>query len=88
MAPRTLDLDLLLHRGQRHSGPELTLPHPRLHLRRFVLEPLAELEPRLKVGPEPRPVEQRLGDEAIAGQRVRRLGSVEAVLGLNREQPR
>jgi 2-amino-4-hydroxy-6-hydroxymethyldihydropteridine diphosphokinase len=46
-APRTLDLDLLLF-GQRCSlAPRLTLPHPRLHLRAFVLEPLAELAPDL-----------------------------------------
>jgi 2-amino-4-hydroxy-6-hydroxymethyldihydropteridine diphosphokinase len=46
-APRTLDLDLLLY-GQRCSDdPVLLLPHPRLHLRAFVLEPLAELAPDL-----------------------------------------
>lgn len=45
--PRTIDLDLLLH-GQHTSNTEfLTLPHPRLHLRRFVLTPLAELAPNL-----------------------------------------
>lgn len=44
-APRTLDLDLLDHGGQRIATPRLTLPHPRLHLRRFVLEPLAEIAP-------------------------------------------
>ncbi len=44
-APRTIDLDLLLY-GDAHSATEfLTLPHPRLHLRRFALAPLAELAP-------------------------------------------
>jgi 2-amino-4-hydroxy-6-hydroxymethyldihydropteridine diphosphokinase len=44
-APRELDLDLLLLGGLRRSTPELTLPHPRLWSRRFVLAPLAELAP-------------------------------------------
>lgn len=42
---RTLDLDLLLHGDERRDTDLLTLPHPRLHLRRFVLAPLAELAP-------------------------------------------
>jgi 2-amino-4-hydroxy-6-hydroxymethyldihydropteridine diphosphokinase len=42
---RTLDLDLLLYGGERRDTEFLTLPHPRLHLRRFVLVPLAELAP-------------------------------------------
>ena len=46
-APRTLDLDLLLHGTALRHAPVLTLPHPRLHLRRFVLEPLAEIDPDL-----------------------------------------
>jgi 2-amino-4-hydroxy-6-hydroxymethyldihydropteridine diphosphokinase len=47
-APRTLDLDLLLHGKQVISTPVLTLPHPRLHLRAFVLLPLLELAPDLR----------------------------------------
>jgi 2-amino-4-hydroxy-6-hydroxymethyldihydropteridine diphosphokinase len=45
LAPRTLDLDLLLYGDERSEADALTLPHPRLHLRRFVLVPLAELIP-------------------------------------------
>jgi 2-amino-4-hydroxy-6-hydroxymethyldihydropteridine diphosphokinase len=45
LAPRTLDLDLLLYGGDVSATDALTLPHPRLHLRRFVLAPLAELIP-------------------------------------------
>jgi 2-amino-4-hydroxy-6-hydroxymethyldihydropteridine diphosphokinase len=41
--PRTLDLDLLLYGDEAIDEPGLTVPHPRLHERRFVLEPLAEL---------------------------------------------
>jgi 2-amino-4-hydroxy-6-hydroxymethyldihydropteridine diphosphokinase len=44
-APRTLDLDLLDFDGQVLQRPELTLPHPRLHERRFVLAPLAAVAP-------------------------------------------
>lgn len=44
-APRTLDLDLLDLDGQVLAAPGLVLPHPRMHLRRFVLEPLAEIAP-------------------------------------------
>jgi 2-amino-4-hydroxy-6-hydroxymethyldihydropteridine diphosphokinase len=41
--PRTLDLDLLLYGDEQIEEPGLTVPHPRLHERSFVLEPLAEL---------------------------------------------
>jgi 2-amino-4-hydroxy-6-hydroxymethyldihydropteridine diphosphokinase len=47
--PRTLDLDLLLYDDQRIDLPHLTLPHPRLHLRAFVLQPLAEIAPQLVI---------------------------------------
>jgi 2-amino-4-hydroxy-6-hydroxymethyldihydropteridine diphosphokinase len=43
--PRTIDLDLLLQGKQVRDEPALTLPHPRLHQRLFVLEPLAEIAP-------------------------------------------
>jgi 3-oxoacyl-[acyl-carrier protein] reductase len=46
--PRTIDLDLLLYDDLVRSGPELTLPHPRLHERLFVLQPLAEIAPNLR----------------------------------------
>lgn len=47
--PRTLDLDLLLYDDQCVDLPRLTLPHPRLHLRAFVLQPLAEIAPDLEI---------------------------------------
>jgi 2-amino-4-hydroxy-6-hydroxymethyldihydropteridine diphosphokinase len=47
--PRTLDLDLLLYGQEQIDEPGLEIPHPRLHERRFVLEPLAELDPSLEV---------------------------------------
>lgn len=45
--PRTIDLDLLFFGQHIIESPFLTLPHPRLHLRKFVLAPLAEIAPRL-----------------------------------------
>jgi 2-amino-4-hydroxy-6-hydroxymethyldihydropteridine diphosphokinase len=47
--PRTIDLDLLLYGDLTISEPGLELPHPRLHRRRFALEPLAELDPELRL---------------------------------------
>lgn len=44
-APRTLDLDLLMHGNSVMDTPELTLPHPRMRDRAFVLKPLAEIAP-------------------------------------------
>lgn len=70
-APRTLDLDLLLHGGIEMQSPRLTLPHPRLHLRAFVLEPLAELAPDLEI-PGRGPLAPWRA--AAAGQAVSRLG--------------
>jgi len=45
--PRSIDLDLLLYGNETRDTQLLTLPHPRLHLRRFVLVPLTELAPQL-----------------------------------------
>ena len=47
--PRTIDLDLLLYGDETIDEPGLEVPHPRLAERRFVLEPLAELDPALEV---------------------------------------
>ncbi len=44
--PRTVDLDLLLYDTETIDEPDLSVPHPRLHERRFVLEPLADIDPR------------------------------------------
>lgn len=69
-APRTLDLDLLLYGDERWQTPELTLPHPRLAERAFVLVPLAEIAPHLAI-----PDHGRLADllPRVAGQRIERL---------------
>ena len=68
--PRTLDLDLLLHNDSEVDLPRLTLPHPRLHLRAFVLHPLAEIAPDLTI-----PGRGSVGAwlPAVANQRIVRL---------------
>ena len=45
--PRLIDLDILLYDNEIIDTPELQVPHPRMHLRRFVLQPLAEIAPKL-----------------------------------------
>jgi 2-amino-4-hydroxy-6-hydroxymethyldihydropteridine diphosphokinase len=47
--PRTIDLDLLVYGDEEVAEPGLAVPHPRLAERRFALEPLAELDPELRV---------------------------------------
>ena len=69
-APRTLDLDLLLHGEAVMDTAALTLPHPRMQARAFVLRPLAELAPDLVV-PGQGPVAALL--PGVAGQRVDRV---------------
>ncbi|MDI9400444.1 MAG: 2-amino-4-hydroxy-6-hydroxymethyldihydropteridine diphosphokinase [Limisphaerales bacterium] len=74
-SPRTIDLDILYFRNECRNDPELTLPHPRAVLRRFVMEPLAEIAPDLKLeaGMAPaRIVAARLRKEAPE-QRMERL---------------
>lgn len=50
-APRTIDLDMLFTDAGALAHPRLTLPHPRLHLRRFVLEPLAAIAGDVQIHP-------------------------------------
>jgi len=70
--PRTLDLDLIAFGNEVRSTPSLTLPHPRAHLRRFVLEPLFEIAPGLVLPGEGKPVSGLLG-ELRTGERLVRL---------------
>jgi 2-amino-4-hydroxy-6-hydroxymethyldihydropteridine diphosphokinase len=64
-APRTLDLDVLLYGNARIDSPALTVPHPRMHERAFVLKPLLEISPELHA---------RFSLEACTGQKVEKLG--------------
>ena len=70
-APRTLDLDLLLFGDQVLHGELLTLPHPRLHQRAFVLQPLAQIAASLHL-PGLGPIGPWL--ERTDGQRIERIG--------------
>lgn len=74
--PRPLDIDLLLYGDRQSAAPELTLPHPRLRERRFMLEPLAEIAPDWLVPPDGAPVREllsRLGGSADL-ERIERIG--------------
>jgi len=68
--PRTLDVDVLLVEGEVRATEELTVPHPRMFERRFVMAPLADLAPDLAT-------EELL---AASGGEVRVLGSVQEVV--------
>lgn len=70
--PRPLDIDLLLYGERTAEGPELTLPHPRLGDRRFVLAPLAAVAPDLRVPPSGIRVAELLA-------RVGQVGEVEEI---------
>ena len=72
-AARVLDLDLLDYRGERLDEPDLVLPHPRLHLRRFVLEPLAEIASGWRHPVLGASVEELLAGLDAADQAVERL---------------
>jgi 2-amino-4-hydroxy-6-hydroxymethyldihydropteridine diphosphokinase len=70
---RPLDLDLIAFGNETRATPELTLPHPRAHLRRFVLEPLAEIAPNLVLAGQGSSVSELLR-QLTSGEVVRRLG--------------
>jgi 2-amino-4-hydroxy-6-hydroxymethyldihydropteridine diphosphokinase len=68
--PRPIDVDVLLLGGREHRSERLTLPHAEVTSRRFVLEPLLELDPELEL-PDGTRLAERL--EAVADQRVKRV---------------
>jgi 7,8-dihydro-6-hydroxymethylpterin-pyrophosphokinase len=72
--PRPLDVDLLLVGDLELQSDRLTLPHPQVTERRFVLEPLLELDPRLAL-PDGTSLAERL-DSLEEAQRVERAGSL------------
>jgi 2-amino-4-hydroxy-6-hydroxymethyldihydropteridine diphosphokinase len=67
--PRPLDLDLIAFGAEMRNSPELILPHPRAHLRRFVLQPLCEIAPDLILSGQSKTVSQLLvglpGEEIV-----------------------
>ena len=73
---RTLDLDLLLYGRRRIHLPLLTVPHPRMHTRAFVLRPLADIAPHWSIpghGPA-RSLLRRVRNQRIARTRIHHLG--------------
>src|SRR5215469_9331922 len=75
-APRTVDVDILLFGSSVVELPSLTIPHPRLHQRRFVLEPLAEIAPDVRHPVFKRTIRE-LRDALPAGQTVRKVAATE-----------
>jgi 2-amino-4-hydroxy-6-hydroxymethyldihydropteridine diphosphokinase len=70
-APRTLDLDLLLFENLQLRTPRLTVPHPRMHERAFVLKPLVEISPEVSI-PGLGPARDFL--EKVENQAVEKIG--------------
>jgi len=70
--PRTIDLDILLFEDEVIATPVLTIPHPAMQYRRFVLEPLAEVAPDA-MHPVLRKTVRELLEELPSGQSVRRM---------------
>lgn len=66
--PRTLDADLLYLGDRVLSEPDLILPHPRLHLRRFVLEPLCTIRPELVLRGQEKTVREILESPELSGE--------------------
>jgi 2-amino-4-hydroxy-6-hydroxymethyldihydropteridine diphosphokinase len=69
--PRPIDVDVLLLGDVEHSSERLTLPHPEVRSRRFVLEPLLELDPGLRL-PDATDLQEAL--QGVQRQRVARVG--------------
>jgi len=70
--PRVIDLDLIAFGSQTVAAPDLVLPHPRAHLRRFVLQPLSEIAPDYIFPGQQKTVAQRL-KELASSETLRRV---------------
>lgn len=75
-APRTIDIDILLFGSSIIEIPSLTVPHPHMHERRFVLEPLTEIAPDARHPVYKRTIRE-LRDALPPGQTVKRLASTD-----------
>lgn len=71
--PRVIDIDILFFDDQIENSADLTLPHPALHQRRFVLEPLAEIAPSLEHPILNQSVTEMLDLLPSSGQKVKRI---------------
>jgi 2-amino-4-hydroxy-6-hydroxymethyldihydropteridine diphosphokinase len=68
---RTIDIDLLYCGDRQIDNEQLQLPHPRMHLRKFVLQPLADIRPELIVPNQPKSIRQLLAERDESGEMVR-----------------
>lgn len=71
--PRVIDIDILFFDDLIESSADLTLPHPALHQRKFVLEPLAEIAPSVKHPILKHSVDEMLALVRSSGQKVQRI---------------
>lgn len=69
--PRPIDIDILLFANALIDTPQLTIPHPRMLERRFVLEPLLEIAPGLKLPASSKPLKAYL--PGLLSQKIRRI---------------
>lgn len=67
--PRTIDIDIVLYEGVQMQSERLTLPHPRMHQRAFVLVPLLEVAPDLAL-PDGTPIRDFLNQPVVQAQKV------------------
>ena len=70
--PRTIDIDILLFSDTIIDSPKLTIPHPAMHERRFVLQPLAEIAPEVRHPVLKKTIRELLG-ALPAGQAVEKV---------------
>jgi 2-amino-4-hydroxy-6-hydroxymethyldihydropteridine diphosphokinase len=73
--PRIIDLDIIFYDRQVIDSPQLVIPHPRMHKRRFVLAPICDIEPELLHPVLNTTMRQLLGDLDVSGQDLVRLDS-------------
>lgn len=77
-APRVLDIDILTYGGMHIETPTLTIPHPRIAEREFVLVPLAEIAPGLKYVSSGKTVRELLHSLGLVDESIRRMGSLQS----------